>query len=255
VSRAPVIVIDNVAAYSAERAHFNPGGYHRLGLVAPPFPQFWMEYLIPPDPAERERMTIGALCTELRRPEWALEMVMVSGGHADGAARCYCVQTLPLNEQGELADSTVSLHPMPMPGMTREFMSNFANQTMTPILLGIMFMHCKSVPRVEHAPPPKLVKRNLERGKPPMLRYQTLEIEGLKSILRSEGKIESVGLERALHLCRGHFAYYPPTGKGLFGRGQYGNFWIPSHARGTEKKGVIVSDYKVQPPEEEEPHE
>lgn len=40
--------------------------------------------------------------------------------------------------------------------------------------------------------------------------------------------------------------------KPLFGRsGAHGNFWIPAHVRGTTERGVVVKDYAVQPPVEE----
>jgi hypothetical protein len=58
-----------------------------------------------------------------------------------------------------------------------------------------------------------------------MLKYHTIEIEPMKKVLRHEGRIETEGLKRALHICRGHFAHYPETEPGLFGKGIQGDFW------------------------------
>jgi hypothetical protein len=69
----------------------------------------------------------------------------------------------------------------------------------------------------------------------------------MKRILKTEGNIESEGLKRALHICRGHFSTYSEE-KPLFGR-VAGTFWIPAHTRGQIKEGVVISDYKVSPKE------
>jgi hypothetical protein len=63
--------------------------------------------------------------------------------------------------------------------------------------------------------------------------------------MRTEGRVETEGLKRALHICRGHFSHYSEE-KPLFGR-IAGTFWVPAHVRGSAKEGVIVSDYNVKP--------
>jgi hypothetical protein len=105
------------------------------------------------------------------------------------------------------------------------------------------FMSCKNVQLIENQPP-RYERRQREREKkPPLTKYYTLEIEPMKKILRTEGKSEEVGLKKALHICRGHFAHYTPD-KPLFGKVS-GRFWIPAHVRGSKEVGEIKKDYKI----------
>lgn len=86
---------------------------------------------------------------------------------------------------------------------------------------------------------------------PTPLRFNTINIEPMRSVLRREGRSEESGLRRALHICRGHFATYTED-KPRFGRpGEHGSFWIPQHVRGSVERGVVVSDYNVKPKTEE----
>jgi hypothetical protein len=115
-----------------------------------------------------------------------------------------------------------------------------------PVTLAWSFMSCKSV-AVQVVNPD--LQRNRERrkaGLKPFLRYHTINIEPMKTILRTEGNIETVGLKRALHICRGHFSTYSEE-RPLFGK-VAGTFWIPAHVRGSAKQGVVVSDYNVNAP-------
>lgn len=109
--------------------------------------------------------------------------------------------------------------------------------------LCLSFMHCKNVTRIENTPDPKLQKARQRRNKPPLTKYYTLEIEPMKRILRTEGRSEEVGLKKALHICRGHFASYSED-KPLFGKVS-GRFWIPAHVRGSKDAGEVKKDYSV----------
>jgi len=52
----------------------------------------------------------------------------------------------------------------------------------------------------------------------------------------------------SVHMCKGHIRTYDPiTSKGMFGKGLYGDFWIPDHIRGNKKKGLVTKDYHVIP--------
>jgi hypothetical protein len=239
--KVPIIVADNVADYLADL----PSPTINLGLLAPPFPGFWIEHRR--WGKDGVGWQLGGLFVV--KPNTRFEVVGTVYGRKLGYTRgCLYMGhgTLHLNAGG---------YPLVAPkfALNREAFEEAAGKDGTelwlPMLLTITFMHCKNVARVEHKPDPALVKRNRERGKPYMLKYHTIEIEPMKSVLRGEGRIETVGLERALHICRGHFAYYPADGPGLFGKGVHGQFWKPAHARGTEKKGVVIADYKVHSPE------
>ncbi len=117
---------------------------------------------------------------------------------------------------------------------------------MLPALLAISFMNCKNVTTTTIEPDKAINRQRTKAHLEPFLRYQTINIEPMKKVLRTEGKSETGGLIRALHICRGHFAHYSEE-KPLFGK-VAGTFWIPSHTRGSSEAGMIVSDYNVQGP-------
>lgn len=115
-----------------------------------------------------------------------------------------------------------------------------------PALLAISFLHCQNVTLVNNEPPEKLNRARVKRGKKPLIRYHTLEIEPMRQVLRAEGQIEKTGLKKALHICRGHFAHYGDSyGRGkLFGKLE-GCYWMPATVKGTPKEGIVVKDYNV----------
>jgi len=117
------------------------------------------------------------------------------------------------------------------------------------IYTSISFMHCKNVIATEHNPkdikhkkPIRDSKGHLKK-KTPQTKYYTLDIEPMKKILKSEGNIDEVGLQRALHICRGHFKDYS-KGNGLFGKYK-GLYWWDSTVRGNEESGKIEKDYNI----------
>lgn len=114
-----------------------------------------------------------------------------------------------------------------------------------PFAFAISLMHCKNVGIVDvpDARTP-LERRRDERRGVPSPSFKTLVIEPMKRALKTEGGSESVGLKRALHICRGHFAHYSED-KPMFGR-YAGRFWIPAHTRGTAESGIVVKDYRVE---------
>jgi hypothetical protein len=104
-----------------------------------------------------------------------------------------------------------------------------------PTILAMCFLNCRNVTTIENSIPQPLAKKYHARTGIWPTRYRTLVIEPMKEVLRREGQIAEVGLERALHICRGHFATYPEDGPGLFGKGIHGQVWIPQHLRGKRK--------------------
>jgi hypothetical protein len=114
--------------------------------------------------------------------------------------------------------------------------------------LAMSFMNCKNV-TISAVEPDRRLNRERERhGHEPFVRYHTINIEPMKQVLRAEGDVESNGLIKALHICRGHFATYGDD-KPLFGKpGLAGRFWVPAHTRGSLKAGLVVSDYDVAAP-------
>jgi hypothetical protein len=109
--------------------------------------------------------------------------------------------------------------------------------------LGISFMHCKNVRQVETKIDPG--ERFRKQYKVPKYTYRTLQIDPMKEVLRREGRSDTEGLQRALHICRGHFSTYSED-KPLFGK-YPGTFWVPDHVRGSKERGEVVKDYDVKP--------
>lgn len=113
------------------------------------------------------------------------------------------------------------------------------------LLMGLAFMNCKNVSVVENQPDRRINRERRDAGLKPFVRYHTINIEPMKKVLRTEGNIETEGIKKALHICRGHFATYSEE-RPLFGKVS-GTFWVPAHVRGSADKGVVFSDYKVNP--------
>ena len=114
-------------------------------------------------------------------------------------------------------------------------------RTMTmPVLMAMSFMHCKNVHLIDE-PLTRQRRRKLERKGG--IRYKVLDIEPFKKQVRRETQPGESQLQRALHICRGHFATYTED-KPLFGK-LVGTYWKPMHVRGNKAHGQIVKDYNI----------
>ena len=117
-----------------------------------------------------------------------------------------------------------------------------------PALLAVAFMNCKNVALQPHEPDAALNRERKRAGLKPFVRFHTIDIEPMKKVLRTEGDIESNGLKKAMHICRGHFVTYTEE-RPMFGQaGRVGTFWKDAHVRGSQDHGIVVSDYRVHPP-------
>ena len=112
-----------------------------------------------------------------------------------------------------------------------------------PSLLAICFLHCKNVTVVDEAVAKPLAKKHHARTGQWPVKYKTLVIEPLKQVLRAQGKSGEVGLAKAMHICRGHFADYT-QGKGLFGK-YHGRYWMPAVVRGTKGKSAPAREIEI----------
>lgn len=115
-------------------------------------------------------------------------------------------------------------------------------------LMALSFIHCKNV-RVVKAPEPepRFEKSWRKRNGRGLIRYHTIEIEPMRKVLVHEGQAGTLGLRKALHICRGHFKTYGPEHK-LFGK-VAGTFWFEPHLRGRAEEGLIVQNVEVHTPE------
>jgi hypothetical protein len=115
-----------------------------------------------------------------------------------------------------------------------------------PAFLSISFLHCKNIRVERQTPPQKLSRAFRRRHGRPLTRFHTLQITPMKQVLEREGQSESIGLKKALHICRGHFKTFTPEHK-LFGR-YTGTYWWAAHVRGTIEQGIALKDYAVNQP-------
>jgi len=115
-----------------------------------------------------------------------------------------------------------------------------------PAFLAISFLHCKNVKVERENPPQKLSRAFQRRHGHPLTQFHTLQITPMRKVLEREGQSESLGLKKALHICRGHFKTFTPDRK-LFGR-HIGTYWWDAHVRGTTEQGIALKDYQVNQP-------
>jgi len=114
-------------------------------------------------------------------------------------------------------------------------------------LLAISFLHCKNITLNKETYRRKSDEQ-LARKIPSKVRnampvsFHTLEITPMKEVLKTEGQSDTVGVKRALHICRGHFRHYE-NGRGLFGKYK-GTFWIAQHVKGNIEH-IALKDYNI----------
>lgn len=118
--------------------------------------------------------------------------------------------------------------------------------SVVPPMLAISFLHCKNVELVEQEHTFHLDKRASsgrlkKKSKMAKVRYHMLTVEPIRKILATEGQIERHGMQKALHICRGHFKDYREHG--LFGKHK-GIYWWNQQLRGSQDRGVMIKDYK-----------
>jgi hypothetical protein len=253
----PVLLIDNVAEYYYFQSEQEYWSLDRdFPNLAPPYQSWWCEHrimdihskecgdsdiksMVPHGRVgmlfvaiDRERDTVKA--EHLPDSRWVLwcEVYMDYGLHrgvtAEGpsGSTFFCI-----DGEGRLVDrpwmqswaddSERSADAM------RSYMTLF-----NPALLAVSFLHCKNVTLIDNKPDAPLAKKyKLRHGIAPCS-WKTLVIEPLKSILRNEGRSGEVGVQKALHICRGHFRDYR-EGRGLFGK-YHQLVWMPSIVRGSK---------------------
>lgn len=143
-------------------------------------------------------------------------------------------------------------HPMfAMFGLTPKKFAIEMTGMMKPLFLALSFMHCKNVAQIENKPDEKLQKARVKRGRLPLTRYYTLQIDPNRT--PGQYKARQAAGENGnlpLHIVRGHFAYYGIEGPGgwvrkkLFGK-YSGRYFIPQMVRGSKQHGEVIKDYQV----------
>lgn len=268
---AVVFSVDNVAKYyinhaqSVDLADFLP-------TYAPPFEKFWVEYDTGRNlPSLAGHQRVGILFNGYDHvgadwfngsesdPDgwrWSLEAFIYIEVDRKVCGPFFCWRIF-VAEDGHLIKEHLELPKCEMFGDFQDSSWKQLNVTLNwqaremlrPALLALGFMHCKNVVQESHDPPSKSRKQRREDGSPKAT-YRTLDIEAMRRTLHVDGGVESNGLGRALHICRGHFKTFSPEAP-LMGKG-VGTYWWPSHVRGKKERGQIFKDYRVQPPQSED---
>lgn len=139
-------------------------------------------------------------------------------------------------------------------------MGHFARLVLMPCLLATTFLHCGNVTvEDDKSVSPKVARSYQKRKKRALVQFKTLNIGQVTRTLKSAGAEsdkEGMGLKHALHIRRGHFAYYgmrhPQTGRQqgkLFGR-YSGMVWRPEKDMGDSEAGVVEKQYAISPQEQ-----
>ena len=264
--QAPVVVADNVAEYWYSQD--GEWGYNDFPNIAPPLSPMFVEFRVSTnDWVDGYPIEWGGLFTTVagdsaRRilehaPHWCdgmqvrysqvewLHMVEMFA-YVRRAVRLIATALVPVDEFGQIPEGAHVV----TTGATKDVPEGQlidAGKALMPMLLAISFMHCKNVAQREVQQP--MFERQVWRKKHgrPLVRYRMLDIDPMRKVLKTEGGSDEVGLKKALHICRGHFATYGKDGKGkLFGKHE-GTFWVPQHVKGSAKQGTVVKDYRVHP--------
>jgi hypothetical protein len=273
VNGAVVIDIQNVAEFYWQHEQDVWDLYKDFPNVAPPFNVFWTEYQAPHKVHAEGHYGVhpmagrpfGALFIAERETEkefnWRMSIVPFGTTPSGQLSRLGLSLLFAVSADGLVVPIDPSMSDrsfyIVMDESTRKqfeespheqqlTITALANAYLKPSLLALCFMHCKNVV-ISDQQLPRHERRQAQRnGQDPHFTYKVLDIRPMKEVLRTEGQIETTGLKRALHICRGHFANYT-DGPGLFGK-YHGVFWKEAHVRGKAKQGVVVKDYSVKQP-------
>lgn len=271
--------ISNVAAYFATQRDWMDWRLEDFPSPVPPFETLWMEFRKaafdgsePGGRFERVGLLIGTLDAQALGPDHVRLGPFVERGFDLERLRWVVVAMIFMqarrssrpalvaqSEYGLDGDGAVMRgeggSPMLFAGMTPDWreMSDrerfgraaaIGRLALYPAMLAMSFSHCKNVRVVDGEPmPPKLARKYEQRHRRPPYSFKVLEIDPMREVLRREGGSEAVGLKRALHICRGHFATYSED-RPMFGR-LAGRFWVPAHVRGRASEGVVEKEYRV----------
>jgi len=258
-----VVLADNVAQYYFQ----NTKGW-TLGdfpVVSPPFRSTWLEFArpqgvewstdisrwaiwiigdeVPLDQPWNETNAAFQMCQgwniELEeKPRWLMRCVLyVKMRDDDRCAGPLATYLLALNNDGEIEAHDFMDYAVEKRHEGMDFRSLFHAA-----LLTLSMMHCKNV-GVEGRQQPQSASKHWkkEHGRP-LAQYKILNIEPMKTVLRRDGGSDSLGLNHALHICRGHFRDYRE--RGLFGKHR-GIYWWDAFVRGSSAEGVVHKEYKV----------
>lgn len=266
-----VFFVQNVADYAFQAMH--DAKHWKLSDIPslmPPISPMFLEYRLPEGVSDAGRRHVGVHIKAVDvsqadnlRPEfaefakqkharWLVGVITVVEDARDHIMPLGSV-FIPVDKDG-VGDAAMTISGLTTYGgdepegldEMRALSEKLAWQYSLPALLAIGFMHCKNVTVTEQRPPDWQQKAALKKHGRPLVTYHVLNIEPMRTVLRTEGDIEHNGLKKALHICRGHFKTFTMD-KPLFGK-VTGTYWWQPHVRGSIDEGVALKDYNVRAP-------
>ena len=265
----PIIIADNVAEYvygdpDTARYHVENGhpgfpfSFTRVGCLLPPFDAFFIEWRDPPSWREQFPGVVPAAGWFILAQEPDQECLEHAPGAKLALMCLHCFERL--NGQPAVSGNARQVALDAEGNYLKGATINGPDYAVSGNQLGtaaiglqtIGFMNCRNVEKMDATPREAPTAKWCRRQRVPALTYRVIQIDANPSRKkRSESNCdEGGGLLKALHICRGHFAHFVDDGvsHGLFGRRQFGTFWIPSHTRGCLEHGKVVSTYNVKAP-------
>jgi hypothetical protein len=129
--------------------------------------------------------------------------------------------------------------------LVQQMLSRSGWEMLQPLLLAITFAHCKNVKIVDRVGNSTRVRKDRGTAMPDD-RWRVLQIDPMRQLLKGDGREGSGDLQRAMHICRGHFKTYDEDHP-LFGK-ILGTFWWSAHVRGNPAFGFVEKEYAVKAP-------
>ena len=132
-------------------------------------------------------------------------------------------------------------------------LTNNAIGLFNPVILGMALMNCENVGVQREGPSAAKAKKVLKsKGRRPT-GYYVVDIQPMRELLATKGRVDKTGMKRAFHLCRGYVRTYTPEGGGPFGRQikEPVSQFISPHTRGSKSAGEVKKGYRVQQPRTE----
>ncbi len=266
MTEAVVIEASNVAEYFYAGTPQEEWSFADFPCVAPPYSTMFIEMGRPSrivsevsgvTPSNRLPWRWGTLIRATdgdplgrfggMQPRWTLRIDMVEQEGPDEPVDGPLLRWLVgVDESGSIIDglteTTASAFHVERHPELRDAFQGLA-PFLWPALLTLSFMHCRNVSLAENGPPARLQAFRRKTGRRPLFDWVTLDIEPMKQVLPHEGRVGDVGLQRALHRCRGHFKDYR-GGRGLFGK-LHGLYFFGDAERGNATVGVRGKDYRI----------
>jgi len=109
----------------------------------------------------------------------------------------------------------------------------------------LLILNCKNIQTEKIPAPEPLNKKRRKAGKQELFDYHVLNVVFPSKKRGYEEKGIPLSHNR-VHLCRGHFKVYTEEHP-LFGN-LVGQYWWQPHARGQNRDGIVMKDYKLEVP-------